>query len=210
MILLSHFFGPFETNAYFVLPEGSKEAVAIDAPLGSSPWYGDLCQKYGVRLKLLLLTHSHYDHTADAKKIQEDLGAKVAVHPLDQGNLAKPGSDGLPLYFSIDPVQEDLLVRENDRLHVGNLTIEVIETPGHTPGGVCYYLKESGILFSGDTLFKGTIGNLSFPTAVPDKMWVSLKKLAKLPQKTLVYPGHGEATTLSKENWLERAQEIFD
>jgi glyoxylase-like metal-dependent hydrolase (beta-lactamase superfamily II) len=95
-------------------------------------------------------------------------------------------------------------------LAVGEFQIEVIHTPGHTPGGVCFYLKEQKILFSGDTLFQGTIGNLSFPTARPARMWDSLKRLAALPKETRVYPGHGDPTTIGKEQWIANAEDRFN
>ncbi len=88
--------------------------------------------------------------------------------------------------------------------------IKVIHTPGHSPGGVCFYLPSEKILFSGDTLFRGTIGNLSLPTARPDLMWDSLKKLAALPPETKVYPGHGGPTTISAEKWIAHAKGKFN
>jgi len=101
------------------------------------------------------------------------------------------------------------LLKEGDRVSIGNQIFEVIETPGHTPGGVCFYNGNQHLLFSGDTLFKGTIGNLSFPTSRPHLMWTSLSKLAKLPAETRVFPGHGLETTIGQEKWLERAEELF-
>ncbi|MFN4173726.1 MAG: MBL fold metallo-hydrolase, partial [Parachlamydiaceae bacterium] len=85
----------------------------------------------------------------------------------------------------------------------------VIDLPGHTPGGVGFYDPKRGLLFSGDTLFQNTIGNLSFPTARPELMWKSLKKLAKLPPETIVMPGHGPSTTIAKERWLDKAEDYF-
>ena len=98
---------------------------------------------------------------------------------------------------------------EGQILRVGQLKALVIATPGHTPGGVCFYFKKENILISGDTLFKGSIGNLSFPTAEPAKMWHSLKQLARLPPDTHVYPGHGGPTTIKEEYWLDEAENHF-
>lgn len=158
---------------------------------------------------MILITHSHWDHICDAAKLKAQYRAPVFVHPLDLANLENPGSDGLPLMFNIEGVLPDKFLNEGDIVELGDLRFEVIHTPGHSPGGICLYNKEHGILFSGDTLFKGSIGNLSFPTANPTEMWKSLAKLAKLVPETVVYPGHGLPTTIGKESWLERAEEIF-
>jgi glyoxylase-like metal-dependent hydrolase (beta-lactamase superfamily II) len=111
--------------------------------------------------------------------------------------------------MDIPSVEPSILMQEGDQIPVGHLNFSVMHTPGHTPGGVCFYEPQQGILFSGDTLFKGTIGNLSFPTCQPDEMWPSLEKLSRLPRATQVYPGHGPATTIKQENWLGRAKDIF-
>ncbi|MCB1082882.1 MAG: MBL fold metallo-hydrolase, partial [Simkania sp.] len=129
--------------------------------------------------------------------------------PSDRLNVVKPGSDKLPLMFHIDGVEPEFDLQEGEVIEVGKLKLIVIETPGHTPGGVCFYLDKEKILFSGDTLFKGSIGKISFPTANPQAMWRSLKKLEKLPPETVVYPGHGPSTTIGDEDWLPKAQELF-
>jgi len=111
--------------------------------------------------------------------------------------------------YQIEGVEPEFDLQEGEIIEVGKLQLIVIASPGHTPGGVCFYLDKEKILFSGDTLFKGSIGNLSFPTADPQAMWHSLKKLEKLPSETVVYPGHGPSTTIGDEDWLPKAQELF-
>ena len=123
--------------------------------------------------------------------------------------MEMPGSDGLPCWISITPVKADHFFVDGEQVSIGDLRFTVIYTPGHTPGGICLFSKDQGALFSGDTLFRGTIGNLSFPTSRPDSMWDSLAKLTKLPPATKVYPGHGETTTIAAESWLPRAKELF-
>ena len=115
----------------------------------------------------------------------------------------------MPFWIDIEGVSGAKFFQERDKISVGNLLFEVIHTPGHTPGGVCFYAQEQGILFSGDTLFKGSIGNLSFPTCNSKEMWKSLDKLAKLQPETKVYPGHGPYTTIKNESWLPKAEQIF-
>ena len=123
--------------------------------------------------------------------------------------LEFPGSDGLPCWIKIEGVVPTHLINEGDSLVIGDLHFSIIHTPGHTPGGVCFYCAQEKLLLSGDTLFKGTIGNLSFSTGRPEQMWPSLAKLALLPSDTQVYPGHGEKTTIGNEKWLDKAEEIF-
>ena len=158
----------------------------------------------------MLLTHSHWDHTADAAAFKE-LGIPIFIHALDAENLKFPGSDGLPLLYPVQGVVSDQLIVDGQILTVGNMKLEVWHTPGHSPGGVCFYLKEEDLLISGDTLFKQAIGNLSFPTARPKLMWPSLKRLLTLPKKTRVIPGHGEETTIgAEEKWLRALIERYD
>ena len=133
----------------------------------------------------------------------------VYVHQKDRANVVKPGSDGLPLMSPIEGVETEFDLKEGQIITIGHLELKVIETPGHTPGGVCFYLEKEKILFAGDTLFKGSIGNLSLPTADRSAMWKSLEKLEKLPSDTFVYSGHGPSTTIGDENWLPKAREIF-
>ncbi len=197
--------GPFATNAYVIIHE--KQALIFDPAPESAEWILDTVKD--LHVQGIYLTHSHWDHIGDVALLKEKLNAPVYVHTLDSKNLEDPGSDGLPLMFPIQGAKADGFLTDRQRINFNGHVMEVIHTPGHTPGGVCFYIKEENILISGDTLFKGSIGNLSFPTADPDAMWQSLEKLAKLRPNTKVYPGHGPETTIGVEDWLTRAQEIF-
>ena len=135
---------------------------------------------------------------AEVALLKQSVHAPVYVHKGDAENLETPGADKLPLHFPVTGVKADGFLTDGQEMSVGNLKIQVIHTPGHTPGGVCFYLPKEKVLISGDTLFRGTIGNVSFPTARADLMWVSLKKLAALPQDVKVYPGHGGPTQPSR------------
>ncbi|MCB1072161.1 MAG: MBL fold metallo-hydrolase [Chlamydiales bacterium] len=199
--------GPFETNAYILACSETNKGVIIDPAPDSAAALID--GSAAIEIKAILLTHSHWDHIGDLKKVKTTFGVPVYVHPSDRLNVVKPGSDKLPLMFHIDGVEPEFDLQEGEVIEVGKLKLIVIETPGHTPGGVCFYLDKEKILFSGDTLFKGSIGKISFPTANPQAMWRSLKKLEKLPPETVVYPGHGPSTTIGDEDWLPKAQELF-
>lgn len=201
--------GPFETNAYIVVCPETKEAAIIDpAPESGAPIL-EFLQRNNLNTSKILLTHSHWDHIADTALLKKRLQVPVYIHSMDKDNLEKPGADRLPCWIEIEGVIPDVLVKEGDHVAIGSLDFEVIHTPGHTPGGICFYCAKEGILLSGDTLFKGTIGNISFPTSTPHLMWDSLRKLAKLPPSTKVYPGHGPTTTIAAESWLDRAEDVF-
>lgn len=191
--------GPAETNTIILGCEATKKAVVIDAPLNSTDLILKKLEKHGLQLEMILVTHSHWDHIADLAKLKEKSSVPVYIHSEDAGNLRKPGSDGLPLFFPVEGVEPDGFLEEGQILNIGELKIRVLHTPGHTPGCVCFWLEKEEVLISGDTLFQGTIGNLSFPTARPAKMKESLKKLARLPQGTRVIPGHGDETTIKDE-----------
>jgi len=201
--------GPFQTNAYVVGCSETRDCAIVDPGPESAVKIQQFIEEEGVAPKLLLLTHTHWDHTVDAAKIKNRYSIPAFVHREDAKNLTDPGSDGLPMLYSIEPVQPDHFLKEGEKVVVGKLSFEVIHTPGHTPGGVCFYDREHHFLLSGDTLFQGSIGNLSFPTAEPERMWKSLEKLANLPKQTRVFPGHGPMTTIGDEPWLPDAKNIF-
>lgn len=201
--------GPFSTNAYVVACPQTRNAAIVDPAPDSQAAIVDFLTSQNLSPKMILLTHSHWDHIADAAALKQKYQIPIYIHPFDVPNLEKPGSDGLPIFGYMQGVKPDVMLNEGDIISVGNLKFEVIFTPGHTPGGVCFYCAPEGVLLSGDTLFQGTIGNLSFPTSRPHLMWNSLAKLAKLPPKTRVFPGHGPETMIGKETWLANAEEIF-
>jgi glyoxylase-like metal-dependent hydrolase (beta-lactamase superfamily II) len=209
MIIQSFCCGPLETNAYVVACEKTREAAVIDPAPGSC----QVLNEYIIRNKLtptkILLTHTHLDHTADVAALHRLYPVPVHVHPEDAANLIRPGADGLPNWFQSEGVQPDVLYVDGDTVTVGELTFQVIHTPGHCPGSVCLYEATQGVLLSGDTLFKQSIGTFGVPTAQPERMWPSLDRLAKLPPATRVYPGHGPSTTIDEESWLPKARQIF-
>ncbi len=210
MILHTFPAGPLGTNAYLFACPKTKIAAVVDPASGSCSPILEKALELDLSIKKILLTHTHWDHIADAHLLTKKTGAEIYVHPLDVENLKKPGTDKIPLFIPIHGVEPDHFIDEGERIFVGEVAVEVIHTPGHSPGGVCFYLREEKILFSGDTLFEGSIGTLSLATAQPQRMWGSLEKLAVLPPDTRVFPGHGGDTTIGKEHWLKRAREIFE
>lgn len=201
--------GPIETNAVVVGCATTRKAAIVDTPLGCTHLVLNFLEENHLTPQMILFTHSHWDHTADAALLKEKLKVPVYIHPEDAPNLEYPGTDGLPVPFPIQGVAADYFLEDGQKIELGKLEFQVIHTPGHTPGGVCFWMPEEKVVLSGDTLFCGTIGNLSFPTSSPEKMWASLAKLARLPKETRVIPGHGGETTIGAESWLTRAREKF-
>ncbi len=202
--------GPAATNAILCACTRTKQAALFDPAHGSGVLIIKHLSDKAYALNGIYLTHSHWDHIADIFALREKFPhVPVFVHKADAGNLQEPGSDGLPCPLTIPPIEPTGYLEEGSEFDLGDVRWHVMHTPGHTPGGVCFYAKEEGVLISGDTLFKGSIGNLSFPTAQPERMWPSLKRLAQLPSNTRVIPGHGEETTIGQEAWLERAEQKF-
>lgn len=209
--MIIHFFccGPFQTNAYVVGCKETRKCAIVDPAPDSCKLLCDYIDQQNLSITKILLTHTHLDHTADVACLQKRFPVPVWVHREDAQNLRDPGSDGLPNWFSVESIEPDLLLCEKDLVEVGRFTFEVIHTPGHSPGSICFYEAQEKTLFSGDTLFHQSIGTLSLPTAQPDRMWSSLEKLASLPKNTRVFPGHGVSTSIGAENWLKDARHIF-
>lgn len=209
MLVTTFTSGPVDTNCYLLICTQTRQAAIIDAPQGVVSKLLQAVKDEQLTIKIIFITHSHWDHIADAAKLQKTFQAPLYIHPLDAENLKHPGSDKLPLYFPVEEALPDGYLKDGETFHVGNLEIKVIETPGHSPGGVCLWLPKQKTLFSGDTLFKGSMGRIDFPTSSPSQMWESLKRVGTLPLDTKVYPGHGFPTTLAAEGWVTRAETIF-
>ncbi len=201
--------GPLATNAYVIACVASGKAAIIDPSLASLEKINSFLEKNKYVPEKILLTHSHWDHIADVAKCKREFAIPVWIHELDAPNLVNPGSDGLLNRLTIEGVIPDHYLKDKETFFVGETEFAVIHTPGHSPGGVCFYSDQTKILMSGDTLFRGSFGILSLPTAQPDLMWISLARLWQLPPDTIVYPGHGPSTTIGREDWLPQAQKFF-
>lgn len=202
--------GIFSTNAFLIASPKTRTALIIDTPPQSAAAIKKQVAKKNLKVEKILITHSHWDHIADAFELCNFFHCPIAIHAEDAPNLANPGSDGVPMMMAIQGVVADQLLKEGDEIVFGEYSFAVLHLPGHSPGSVGFYEKKEGVIFSGDVLFHNSIGNLALHTAQPERMWKSLEKLSKLPPETIVYPGHGDPTTIKTEGWLPRAREIFD
>ena len=187
------------TNCYILADENSKEAAVIDPGVCTERLLSTL-NKNELVVKYLILTHGHYDHIGGIKKLKEMFpDAKVVIGKNDEPYLYDETTlfDGAPSICEFPGIKADVLVSDGDVISVGDISLKVIETPGHTKGGVSYYTD--GLLFSGDTLFKGTIGRTDFIGGSFTEIVDSLNKLSNLPDETTVHSGHGFSTTIGRE-----------
>ena len=189
-----------ETNCYIVFDQESKETMVVD-PAGDVDRIIEMINILQGNLKYIFLTHCHGDHIAGVEELKERKGGKILIHRADAEGLYKPEINlrehiGLPKEY----LEADSRVDDNDILHVGNIKCKVIHTPGHTAGGSSLYLEKERLVFTGDTLFKGTWGRTDLPTSDFNKIMQSIcNKLLVLPDDTIVYPGHGETTRIRDE-----------
>ena len=201
--------GPLQTNSILVICHKTKETAIVDPAFDAESSIFEYIEEEGLKITKVLITHSHWDHISGLNLIKEKYSVPVFVHKDDSKNITNPGTDGLSALFSVEGNTVDHFLSDGDVIKVGNIELQVIHTPGHSPGSVCFYNAEDGFLISGDTLFKGSMGNISLPTAEPERMWPSLEKLSNLPPETKVFPGHGPSTAIGEEPWLADAKSYF-
>jgi len=200
--------GPIENNTFVVTCEKTKKSFVIDPSFGAFEKVKKFLKENLFTLDKILLTHSHMDHIADVKHLKDAFSVPVYVNRLEAKTLEEPEQLS---FFSTKVLgtKPDVLFEDKDKIKVGDIEIDVIHTPGHTPGGSCFYIKKEKTLFSGDTLFKGSFGRVDFSYSNPEDMIKSLKKLSKLEKDTIVYPGHGSKTTIKDESWTENADQFI-
>ncbi|MHB0886351.1 MAG: MBL fold metallo-hydrolase [Bacillota bacterium] len=205
--------GPMMANCYVVAGSGSPEAVVID-PGGDARAIMETVRRLGLKVLLIIDTHGHADHIAANSEVKAETGAPLAVHRLEAPMLAEPSLNlsswgGVSLFGP----PADRLVEDGEELRVGTLIIKVIHTPGHTPGGISLVVSEDAanpaggpsagegpVIFSGDTLFAGSVGRADFPGGSFTDLITGIKdKLLLFDDDTEVYPGHGPSTTIGEE-----------
>jgi len=194
--------GIMPTNSYIVYDEKEKEALVID-PGDEAEEIVNFIEENRLNVKYIYLTHCHFDHILGAKWLKEKVNSDIVCLDKEEANIKDEDiTMGKSLLLKTVTLNPDKILFENDEIQVGNLNFKVIHTPGHTSGSSCLY--GDGILISGDTLFKETYGRCDLPTGNISEMMKSLKtKLFELPDSTVVYPGHGEITTIGAERESE-------
>jgi len=193
-----------ETNCWVLAPEAGGPGVVIDAPPDPEGVAGLLAQ-HDVTPVALLLTHGHIDHTGAAGVVTGEVGIDAYVHPDDDFLTLDPAGQ-LRLLFGLvppgefEPPRQRIALTDGQRVRLAGLELEVLHTPGHTPGHCCFLLREEGVLFSGDHLFAGSIGRTDLPGGDFATLMDSMRsKVLPLDEGIMVYPGHGPTTTLARE-----------
>ena len=198
MRVLSRTVGPFQENTYLVIDDESGSAVVVD-PGDEGGEIISMIESSGATLRAVWLTHAHLDHIGAVSAIRRRFAdVPVHLHPLDRPVYEAQSffADAYGLPFE-QPEPPDADLAHGDVVRVGNLAFDVIHAPGHSPGHVVFH--GNGILLGGDVLFAGSIGRTDLPMASPEHMQETLKKISALPPATVVYPGHGDATTVGAE-----------
>ena len=195
--------GPLQANCY-LLAEGTEKPAAIIDPGGDGPRIKAAVERDDLQPVVIIDTHGHIDHIAANSYLKEIYNVPLLIHQTDANSLTDPALNLSALGFgNFNSPPPDRLLRDGDAIDVGALRLEVLHTPGHTPGGICLLLRRIGaadIVFTGDTLFAGGVGRTDFPGGSMEELMDSIRsKLLLLPDDTIVYPGHGPASTIGRE-----------
>lgn len=194
--------GDFQTNSYVVrVSETATDCLIVDTGLDDHKLVAFVVER-GLEPTAVVLTHAHIDHIMGLDALRRHFPRiKVYVHKLDAGLLTDPQANlsaltGIP--FTTQPA--DVLLEDGDLVKEAGLTLRVLHTPGHTPGGICLYWEQEGVLFAGDTLFADGVGRTDFPGGSSRQLIESIRtQLLGLPDETAVYPGHAMRTTIGRE-----------
>lgn len=203
MVLVAKMFtvGVLSTNCYVAYCSETLEAVVIDPGLGDQSEVAEVVafvEGKGLKVKFIVDTHGHPDHTCGNGALKKIFKVPICIHEADAFMLGESGKD-TARYFGFDCVSPsaDVLLHDRDLVKFGNCTLKVVHSPGHSAGGIV--LMGENEVFTGDTLFAGSIGRTDFPGSSERAMLLSLRKLVDLPECFLVYPGHGPISSVGME-----------
>jgi len=189
--------GQLQANAYIVADEETRQAVVID-PGDEGDRILEVANANNLKVNEIICTHAHFDHVGAVGDIKKETGAKIIMHKEDLETYLLAKDQGAIWGFQVDDLpQPDDFVAEGDEIKIGSLNFKVIHTPGHSKGGICLYGE--GIVITGDTIFKGSIGRTDFPGGSIEELKVSFRRIIELPDDTRVFSGHGPETTIGYE-----------
>lgn len=193
--------GLVSANCYIICDENTKIGAVIDPGDYTAGLLKEIALSGIKDLKYILCTHGHFDHVQGVSRLKEKFSeAEILIGENDSGALGDSVLSlaalfGAPFY----PCAADKALKNGDNINVGDITFEIISAPGHTEGGVMYYSKDQKVIFTGDTLFKGSVGRTDFNGGSITALLNTLQKIKKLPEDVVIYSGHGEATTVKHE-----------
>jgi hydroxyacylglutathione hydrolase len=204
MVLIQLCVGPLQVNCYIVADEKTKEAMVIDPGDDAGDILRVINEK-GFNVRYIVLTHAHFDHTGANKDLKEATGADLLMHPDDKRLLESAANQGSMFGMrSAASPPADRYVKHGDVITAGGVSLKVLHTPGHSPGGIC--LLGQGMVFTGDALFAGSIGRTDLPGGDFHTLIRSIQQnLMTLPDETKVYSGHGPSSTIG----IERSENPF-
>lgn len=199
--------GLVNSNIYLVYDESQRAGIIVDTG-GDHQLVTPEIDKRQLEIRYILNTHGHFDHVAANAQLKAEYNVPLGIHPADRELLLSGGGAALFGLAHMPSPPPDLELTADFTLQVGDLELQVIHTPGHTPGSICLYLPGEEALLTGDTLFAGSVGRTDLPGGSAQQLNTSLRQLLALPAETKIYPGHGPQSTLARElrenPWLRR------
>ena len=200
MLIQSFVLNELYTNTY-VVGEPHGEVFILDPGDEEMHEVIDYVMEQGLTVKYIINTHAHYDHVLGNERLRKQFAVPLLINELELDTLTQlPNITQMLFNQSVVSNPPDQYLREHDTLDVGRYQFRVIATPGHSPGGICLYEAQAGVLFAGDTIFAGTIGRTDLPGGNAIQLLQSLReKLWPLPDAVVIYPGHEEESTIGEE-----------
>jgi glyoxylase-like metal-dependent hydrolase (beta-lactamase superfamily II) len=208
MVIKQYEVGNFAVFCYLIGDEETQEGLFID-PADQADMLISEAKSYGMnKIKYIVNTHSHVDHVMGNAEMVKKTKAKIIIHEEDSGHLVRVPPDLLEMFSATPSPPADILAKEGDIIQVGEVKLKVIHTPGHSPGGMSLYMD--GMVFTGDTLFVGSVGRTDFPGSSWDQLETSIrKKLYALSGDTVIFPGHNYGSTPTSTIQYERRHNPF-
>ncbi|MHC4883713.1 MAG: MBL fold metallo-hydrolase [Planctomycetota bacterium] len=193
--------GPLAVCCYLLFREGEESCCIID-PGGDTALIQERCSQEGVTPEVILLTHSHFDHVGGVTELHAAFpNARILCHPECSPLMQSPAKNlSAMIGAQVKTPPPNAELQDGETLTIGSITLTALHVPGHSPGHLVFYCEEGNLLFSGDTLFNGSLGRTDFPGSSYDLLAAKLtEKILSLPEITRVYPGHGAHTTIGRE-----------
>ncbi len=189
--------GPLQANCFIVWDEETKEALVID-PGDEPDRIINLIKENRLNVKYILCTHAHFDHVGALPELKKGTGAAIAIH--EEEKEIYEGARDMAVFFGYDIEklpEPDLYLKDGDPIKIGNLEFRIMHTPGHSPGGICLY--GNGVIFTGDTVFAGSVGRTDFYGGSEKELKNSFRRILSLPEEIRILPGHGPSSTVGEE-----------